>query len=124
MKRILIVEEHDRSIEPTYYDVSSDEQLHKVSLEIVKSLGEHEVPDKPEAPEKPDFSESDIELLPESLREEAKSRFTTWKRQRRCYENEMENYEIYRRAAEDNDGESAWEYLKVDYETYRLANVQ
>ena len=109
--RILVRHDRDRRT-PTYYNVDTNDKLEKLAIKILQE--DYSYITKPEFDEssKPEFTEEDVYLLPVSLQSEALERLQFWKRYKREYDEEMENYDLYRRALAENDGKLAWQFIQ------------
>lgn len=115
--RILVLKEkHDTS----YYDVATDEKLHKVALQIVKErLGDWIMkPDPPGKADEYNLTSEQVAALPEGLRKTYLSNLNHNKRMWREYEKQKAQYEAAVKAVEEKDGKLAFEVMKArqDYE--------
>jgi hypothetical protein len=110
MTRILVAKEKygDR-----YFDVTTDEQLDKVALFLLKSrFDEGYWYPEPNPPEALDFSASDIEKAPASMQAEMKKVLATHRDVVIIYDDEKEDYDNIVKALDTNDGKLAMRILR------------
>jgi hypothetical protein len=110
MTRILVLEEEHGN---RYFDATTDEQLHKAALFVLRSRFDEGCwyPD-PEPPEALDFTEADIEKAPASMRDEMKRIWKSHQKEVWNYEEEKEDHDNIDNALSTNDGKAAIRILR------------
>ena len=110
MTRILVAKEKygDR-----FFDITTNEQLDKVALFILRSrFDEGCWYPKPHPPKTLDFSKSDIEKAPASIQAEMKKVLATHRDVVIIYDDEKEDYDNIVKALDTNDGKLAMRILR------------
>ena len=127
MKRILVLtEKHGYR----YFDASTDKLLAQAALLVLKERQEdggwYEKPDAEPPPL--DFAESDIDKMPASMRDEARTKYKLYRSLCNDYREACDDQARVNHAISTNDGMSAWHILRdrsrYEYERAELENLE
>lgn len=94
-----------------YYDVSTLEDLYKVSLHMLKELWESGWLQKWDEPEPLDFTEEDIKTMPESFRKEAEEKLKNYKSELEGVLENNREYEKVQKILETGNGGGAYRII-------------
>lgn len=117
--RLLVLEEkHGKR----YFHVPNEAALFKLALGLLKER--HKAgywyckPDPKDKPEPPDVTAEEIEKLPKSLQNSARTSLRNYTAALRSYEDEVNDYTAIVKAVREKDGQAAWTLLfdRRDYE--------
>lgn len=107
-----------------YYSIPTLKDLYKVSLYILKNRMEYGYFSKCELPKELDYTEEDVEKMPESFRKDARYRLIEKKNYIKDCKKVNDEYDLTEKAINEENGALAYEILKKrndhEYEDFKI----